>query len=105
MLMRWPRRYTFLDKPHRGKITRIPNIPQQYNQCEQQMQVGRVTASVKPKAENQNDEAHSAHSGTCIFFSPSNCRYPPILTLSQVAITLVYRYQPGTGAPIDAGSW
>ena len=28
---------------------------------------------------------------------------PPILDISQVAITMVYRYQPRAGAPIDAG--
>jgi hypothetical protein len=27
----------------------------------------------------------------------------PIFSLSQVAITFVYRYQPRAGAPIDAG--
>src|SRR4029453_4013895 len=28
-----------------------------------------------------------------------NCRYPPILDISQVAITMVYRYQPPASAP------
>ena len=29
----------------------------------------------------------------------------PILNMHQVAITLVYRYQPRPGVPIDAGEW
>ena len=62
----------------------IEPCEQQYNQCEQQMQVGRVTASVKPKAENQNDEAHSAHSGTC----SADSYYPSVGYSAQATATL-----------------
>ena len=48
------------------------------------VQVGRVTASVKPLAENQNDEAHSAHSGTC----SADSYYPSISYAAQVPATL-----------------